>query len=76
MHVRMVVMLQLVTLLGSQCLACGEMENAFAPKDRGFQPLFEVVFFDCHVAPQPGWHESFLRLAEVVLLHEGGANAT
>ncbi|CAE7947644.1 Pgant2 [Symbiodinium sp. KB8] len=21
-----------------------------------------VVFFDCHVAPQPGWHESFLRL--------------
>mmetsp|Transcript_87453 Transcript_87453/g.245491 ORF Transcript_87453/g.245491 Transcript_87453/m.245491 type:complete len:612 (-) Transcript_87453:53-1888(-) len=22
-----------------------------------------VVFFDCHVAPQPGWHSSFLRLA-------------
>uniref|UniRef100_A0A7S4S9Y2 Polypeptide N-acetylgalactosaminyltransferase n=1 Tax=Alexandrium monilatum TaxID=311494 RepID=A0A7S4S9Y2_9DINO len=21
-----------------------------------------VVFFDCHVAPQPGWHSSFLRL--------------
>eukprot|EP00747_Dinoflagellata_sp_TGD_P212596 gnl/TRDRNA2_/TRDRNA2_85681_c0_seq1.p1 gnl/TRDRNA2_/TRDRNA2_85681_c0~~gnl/TRDRNA2_/TRDRNA2_85681_c0_seq1.p1 ORF type:complete len:535 (-),score=82.34 gnl/TRDRNA2_/TRDRNA2_85681_c0_seq1:78-1544(-) len=21
-----------------------------------------VVFFDCHVAPQPGWHTSFLRL--------------
>uniref|UniRef100_A0A7S4SFD9 Polypeptide N-acetylgalactosaminyltransferase n=1 Tax=Alexandrium monilatum TaxID=311494 RepID=A0A7S4SFD9_9DINO len=21
-----------------------------------------VVFFDCHVAPQPGWHEDFLRL--------------
>ena len=21
----------------------------------------EIVFFDCHVAPQPGWHESFLR---------------
>jgi len=21
-----------------------------------------VVFFDCHVAPQPGWHRSFMRL--------------
>jgi len=21
-----------------------------------------IVFFDCHVAPQPGWHSSFLRL--------------
>jgi len=21
-----------------------------------------VVFFDCHVGPQPGWHEDFLRL--------------
>lgn len=21
-----------------------------------------IVFFDCHVAPQPGWHTSFLRL--------------
>ncbi|CAE8645738.1 unnamed protein product, partial [Polarella glacialis] len=21
-----------------------------------------VVFFDCHVAPQPGWHDSFMRL--------------
>jgi hypothetical protein len=24
----------------------------------------EIVFFDCHVAPQPGWHESFVRTGE------------
>ncbi|CAK9114916.1 unnamed protein product [Durusdinium trenchii] len=34
-----------------------------AKKDGGDAATGEIiVFFDCHVAPQPGWHESFLRL--------------
>lgn len=34
-----------------------------AKKDGGDAATGDIiVFFDCHVAPQPGWHESFVRL--------------